>query len=487
MEAEPVNYAGAAQVQKVFWLDIRDHFNFYNAPKFPELTSAIDDTFQNDPEVIVEKLSGKLNGLFKIISQGPPIRDSVLLEKLNRSTGVMEKVTIPLTTSGPGRRSREDDLLITIVGAKVGSAAAIGGRDFDTAFAEFGEIVVPTKPQKHQGTNTLNGNRLVVINRKNREHIKIPDRLKMNDQSFLLKYRGKQWMCGSCNEVHIGACPYLKEFYRQKEEKDQLKIKTGIISDSALRYVESVGLRADVACMSGACTGQIATAIVENNNFNNYSHVIMAGGNNDVKLKNDFEEDEVAKRIDKSISRLESVITKNEQVDFTFIDTIDPDNENISPTERTIRAYFKCKLEKMAIKFDHFQKINIHKYPEKWQDGHPTVKCTEAILNELIRRDNTLLLNRNLLTARKMYQGVDNLWLQGCTGCGLEGRFVSGGFCSKCLKEIDESYINDEELYEKAKLLTLKEFPQGQKRLSSDLTSSSDDNGHNDGSKLAKY
>ena len=56
-----------------------------------------------------------------------------------------------------------------------------------------------------------------------------------------------------------------------------------IIGDSSLRLVENVGLVADCTAISGACAGQLVTA-VENHPRSKFHHeVVFAAGTNDVK------------------------------------------------------------------------------------------------------------------------------------------------------------------------------------------------------------
>ena len=367
----------------------------------------------------------------------------------------------------------------------MGSASVIPNQAFDAAFAEFGEVVKKTCAQRHKDTPSFNGNRFLVINRKGKQHLKIPNRLDIQGESLLLKYKGKEWLCKTCQTLHVGACPYLSEYFDIKDKKKEMNIKTGIVGDSCLRHVENVGLRADVACMSGAHTGQLVTAVTDNPDFHKFSHLIIAGGNNDINVRNDCDEVDMIKRIDMSINKFETFVSQNENVDFTFVDTIPPD-EKITPSEKTIRGDYEGRMEKIALQHDNLSKVNIFSYPEKWVNGHPTEECTKVLLNELIRRDTTLLLNRTFLTTPKWYRGLNDLWLSGCTGCGASGRFASGGFCSPCSKKLENIDICDKDVYSKAKECVDSEYPQGQKRLRGELTSSSDDNSHDDAHKIVK-
>lgn len=472
----------AAPVKKnEHWIDIRDHFNFYEAPDFTVFTAAVRKIFKADPKVIILKLTGIKAGVFKLISCGPPTLNYVTFKRKNKDTGVDEDVQVPLTTSGPGQpgqRSRdEDDLLITIVKADVGSASDIEGPEFDSVLAEYGELVVPTLAQKFKNTSFYNGNRYCVVNRKNTKHLKIPDRIDVGGMSFLLKYRGKEWMCSSCNKLHIGACPYLTAFYEQRAQKEKLKLTTAVVGDSALRYVENVGLNADVACMSGACVGQLATALEDNPLIEDFKNIIIAAGANDTKPKTSIDEYETLRRIDLSLNKVTALAERREQVNFVVLNTIPPDEDgDVTPSEFVTRMYFNKRLDKISTSHDNIEHLQVHNYPEKWQYGHPTVKCTKKILKVMSTLQKDLILNEQFSTTENMYRGVDNLWLSGCTGCQSRGRFASGGFCTTCLTKIDED-IDDKDLFIECRKFYYEEYPQSQKR-SREMLTSSDDNCH---------
>ena len=85
-----------------------------------------------------------------------------------------------------------------------------------------------------------------------------------------------------------------------------------------------------------------------------------------------------------------------------------------------------------------------------------------------------LISNERFSTTGKIYQGVDSLWLSGCTGCPSRGRFASGGFCTECLRKIDVDDICEKDILNDCRKMFFEEFPQGQKR-SRDVLTSSDD------------
>ena len=480
-DAGSLNFSSAAKTQKNFWLDVRPYFHFYEVPEFEHIQKAVQVAFENDPLLAMRKLNGHLAGIFKIISLGPP-KGAVILPRKDFLSGAEERVTVPLTTSSPTQRSREHDLLITIVGADEGAATLIDGRDFDKVFAEYGKVVIPTKAQFYKRTQMRNMNRLVVIDRSGNNK-RIPDRLSLHEHSFLLKYKGKEWMCATCNVMHQGPCQFLKEFHAQREAKNQLQIDTLIVGDSSLRHVESVGLKADVTCMSGAFTGQLAIAYEKHPKAPSYRNVIFCAGANDTKVRSDFETDEVCKRIEKSLSRLVSLVESRDDTNFFLLNTVPPRDGEMTPAEFVTTNYFDKRIHKLSVQHDNLQALTVDHYPEKFKDGHPTVACTEKVLRVLNKFNKDLILNKKFITTEKIYAGVTSPWLSGCTGCESRGLFSSGGFCTVCVDDLENNQSHDKDIFNEVCKLLESEFPQGQKRLRGDLTSSSSDD---DGCKLLK-
>ena len=103
-DVAPVSFASAALKQHERWIDIRDPFNFYDAPPFPTFSAAVHAVYPGDPKVIILKMTGPLAGVFKIISSGPPVAQNIQLDKMDKQTGLMGQIAVPLALSGPGRR-----------------------------------------------------------------------------------------------------------------------------------------------------------------------------------------------------------------------------------------------------------------------------------------------------------------------------------------------------------------------------------------------
>ena len=468
-------YANTVNKQQEYFLDIRPFFNAYECPVFEVLGAAVRSVFKADPKLIIQRMRGPLEGVFRIVPLGSPSHDFIRLKRKSRDNGEMEEVDIPLTMSNPSRRSRQDgDLLITICDADLGQSSHIVGREFDTALAEFGVVIVPTQPQRYQNTNLFNGNRFCVINRLGKQDLKLPNRLNVAGGDFLIKYKGKAWMCFSCNKEHVGPCPYKEELYKTKDEKIKHNIKMAIIGDSTLRHVESVGLKADVDCMSGACAGQIATAIMDDPNMDKYSEVVLAFGANDTKDSDTFRLEDTLVQIDKSLQRVEEVISKKDNHSFNIINSTPPDDE-LSEESFIKRLYFKESLKKISMKFDNVKLIAPKYGWASWEEGHPNINGTKDIIRSLKKEHPGMVLNENLLVNERRYQGVNTLWLSGCTGCPTRGRFTSGGFCQSCLSSFETASIKYTALLEEARKKFKEEYPDSMKRVRDAESSSSND------------
>lgn len=465
-----MSYADATTKQIDYWLDIREHFNAYEEPSFELFGAAARAIFKDDPKLIVKPMTGPLQGVYRVVSTSTPSENFITLNRIDRTSGATEGVVIPLSTSSPARKSQRGDLLVTIVDADMGSAAGISGRDFDTAFAEFGRVIVPTKPQRYQNTSILNGNRYIVMD----INAKVPNRLDINGHSFLLKYKGKKWYCSSCNEEHVGACKYLQTFYALKDKKAQAHLTTTIIGDSSLRLVENVGLLADVACMSGASAGQLVTAVENHPNQAKHVEVVIAAGANDVKSLNSYDNAELCKRIDKSLDRVSDIITKDLNRNFYFLNTT-PEEQEVSPQDFIARSYFKKRLEKLALTSDNFEVLKPKTNYRSWENGHPTQQATEIMIRAIAHEYPSVIQDENFISTSKPYRGVDSLWLSGCSGCRTRGRFTSGGFCTSCTEAIDVCSVAEPAIYLELMKELEASYPGDRKRAREPTNSSSDD------------
>ena len=477
-------YASTANKQKCLILDIRDHFVFFEAPNLQIIQDAVRKAFPDDGGIITRPLPGKRVGLFEVHTTSNIEHASITLQRIDMY-GKFEDITIPLTTPGQSRGPR-DGLLITIVDGDVGDAHLIPGSAFDEALGEFGEVLIPTKPQTFRDTKYPNGNLLIVLNRNDTP---LPDRLEIKGCSLLLKYKGKLWNCSSCKVQHSGGCPYLKRFYELKERRGEEGVQHLVVADSTLRHAEQVGTRANIACISGATIGQVARAVEKAPSPSGLSareRVTIAAGANDVGVEDSLSVPVVAKKIEKSVLSLQRVAVQHPSTEFVILNTSEGKIE-ASPLARFADTFLKRTLEHTCATLDNVQLAPPVLYPDPWEDDHPSRKGTESILHSIAKFDKDFILDPDFLTSKGIYRGVTSGWRSGCSGCPTRDR-VRGGFCQSCLGDImDPDVLPDNiEIFNSVKEILDTSF-MPLKRVASDVLSSSDDDAAVTSTKKPQY
>ena len=464
-----MSYSSAVQQQFVYWVDIRGNFNAFEEPPFELFGAAARKLFRDDPNLVIKELKGNLNGLYKLEANGEPSGSAIVLSRTDAVSGVKEDVTIPLATSCPPRHAKRDDLFVTIVDGNMGEAKKLVGRDFDAAFAEFGRVVKPTTLQRYRDSSILNGNRYVVMD----INSKVPDRLDLGGHSFLLKYRGKKWYCSSCGVDHVGPCDYLKRFYELKEKKEKTLISMGITGDSSIRLFEHVGLLADVTSMSGASAGQLVTVVENHPNLGKHSEVVLAAGANDVRTDDLLSAEDVAKRIDLSMKRVESLVERDLNRNFLFVNTT-PKSENLSKLDFIARKYFAERVRNLSVKSDNFDLLDPNLKDSHWEDGHPNEKGSKRYVQAIANCYPRVVQDLAYTTTSKPYRGVLAKFLSGCSGCRTRGQFVSAGFCSACVGKISSGVVAEPDLLSDIVKEYQNFFPVDKKRPREPNTSSDD-------------
>ena len=433
-------YATVSKKQSFFQLDIRDYFTFLEAPSLIEIQTAVRKAIPEDPGIIIRPLNGRLVGVYQVITIVNPENLMVAFTCDGPST-----VSVPITKFGGARGPREGTL-VTIVDGNVGESHMIPCSEFDTAFSEYGEVIKPTCPQRFNKTDFLNGNLMVVV--KQNDKI-LPDRLLIRGQSLLLKYKGKVWNCSSCKVEHTGPCPYLKRFYELKDKRKEEGVGHFIMADSTLRYAEQVGLRADVACISGATVGQIAHAAIKGSKGLKDRGLAIVAGANDCEVYNSFTELEVAKKIDLSLSRLQPLVSSS--VPVTIMNSAPPGGIG-SPLDEFSKRYFDARLESICSANEHLSLAKCTEYLDTWVEGHPTQRDTEVMLQALTQHIPDLILDPDFTTSKGIYRGVVSGWKSGCSGCPTTS-VVRGKFCAQCYLIVTDPSIKcyDGELLNKIK------------------------------------
>ena len=459
------SYAGAASHLTIKQIDIRPFFNAYQAPTFPVILKTVRQIYPEDPALRLRPLTGRGQGVFNIISTSQNTKDVVKFKRKKRFEQGEETVSIPLTAPGLHRSEKQDGLLITIVDADMPDSHTIPGGDFDAVFAEYGTIIKATKQQKFKDSDIFNGNRLVVLDRNEKE---LPDRVTVGTKSFLIKYRGKSWFCSSCQQTHVGPCPYLKELYATMDLRKKMEIRHHIVSDSTLRHAEQAGLKADITCMSGATAGQLATAVEEDPNINQHVDVIIAAGANDVQVQHLESDGEMARRIETSLNRVVEVVENNIDRKFVLLNTCPPLSESTNKTEYTAKLYFQRRAETLCIKHDNIEMVSVENYDAPWEAGHPSQKATEEMLMKLEKEIPGMIINKNVITTAKIYRGVATLYCSGCSGCRALGVFNEGGFCKACVNTMTTKQLDDYTLFKKVQQAASSELEKKRKRNQSD-------------------
>ena len=454
-----VSFASVSASQDMWMFDIRPYVNYFERPDRSVLGAAARSIFPSDPALGFTEMTGRMAGCYRVVATTQPTAKVIIIQRQKRSVdGGLEDVSVPLQPYSNSGGTRREGTLVTIVDGDLGAARAIPGKAFDAAMGVFGEVVMRTKPQVDKVTGLMNCNRMCVVDTTSSKN-PLPDRLQVEGiegKSFLLKYKGKKWHCSSCNEMHEGACPYLKEFYAALDAKKAIKeLNYAIIGDSTIRHTDHVGLAADVMSMPGATTGQLANA-VKDMPKQTYKEVILVAGANDVRTSDITSEFLMAKRIDKSLKRLKEVAS-GQNIKIKVFSSSPPkrDQTNI---ENFSRMYFRDRLKKVFRGVNNVELLKGVPYTENWtQDRHPTQKCTEEMLIAMGETTPDLLINKDFITSDKMYRGLEKCWLSACSGCDARG-YYREAFCPTCNNDVTNSDIYDD--FEQVKKISEKIFEE---------------------------
>ena len=346
--AETINssYSSVTASQKLYIIDIRKCFNYFEQPEKAKVGAAVQAIFPSDPALGLTPMTGRMAGCYRVAATTEPTATFITLARKSKKdcAGGLEVAELPLQPYSSAGGERRKGTLITIVDGDLGDARAIAGSAFDAAMGYFGEVVMNTKPQLDKETGLKNMNRMCVVDTEN-AGTPLPDRVKVGEKSFLIKYKGKKWHCTACATDHVGACPYLVDFYKALDLKKSIKIQHYVFLLCTFRHADHVGLKADVMCMPGATIGQMATALKDVNDADINEITIVAGAN-DIKPREIESELILAKQIDKSLERLESIVNeKKDSVNFVIMNSAPPIGDD-SLIERFGKLYLKERLMK---------------------------------------------------------------------------------------------------------------------------------------------
>lgn len=336
-----------------------------------------------------------------------------------------------------GGRSREG-LLPTFQKAGQKKFNNIPNSYFDKLLQDVGlEVIKPCEKQKIRGQEIFNGNRYAVITVPENHNI-IPDSLPVKDpgtgahHQLRISYKGQARYCGRCCKRHVGQCPALEEFYRAKTERDRMakdgEVSVKIVSDSTLRHANTLGLRADVMCMSGAGLGQVAQATLDDPNAKN-STIIIAGAN-DIKNKSYETEEEFAQSVQTSVRKIEAMVTDHPENSFVLVspnpikDDYTPENEKETARKNYVHKVMEDLAEKENINNVQVQGVIF----EADETGHPTIAGTREIISQLsncAHRVPELVWHEEYATSERAYWGVESIFRYGCNHCDSFGKHIS--------------------------------------------------------------
>ena len=188
-------------------------------------------------------------------------------------------------------------------------------------------------------------------------------------------------------------------------------------SDSTLRLAETVGLRADVLCMSGGGVGHLANAVRDDPAMSEMGMVTVITGGNDyigAKYENN---NEFVFNVDNSVEKLKGIFWGDTgQVLFPFYILEDDAAERALPPDSgavgrdtSSRSYARSRPLRLAV-----VPILVHEVDTDGR-GHPTVEGTMTILKGLSKRlpEDPLLQRRagDLQVPLRRGPGGVPLWL----------------------------------------------------------------------------
>ena len=446
-------------------VDLTHQFTPYDAPKLVEVIAQVSEVYSDDPQLTLQPFKGRGTGKFTLLFSTPLSASEVhsipfIRKDANGDDKTIEVALTPLIPrdfgprgrGGGGRHDggRQEGTLVTLLNARLGAARVLQNRSFDEALSDYGTIVKPTEWQNHKGTRMLNGNRYLVMNA--HEGGSLPDSVKVSHPhtgvslNFYLRYKGKTWQCRRCGAEHVGPCPELAEFYAAKEAKAALPPHTiTLISDSTLRHADSVGLKAEVACMSGAGIGELTNALRDDITLADQTQVVMVGGlGNDVL--NPYYEDLPAftQAMVAGSVKLFSEVSRRPNTKVTLVEFQHP------PAYIPLPQRTKRHIVNRLFSRNGPENFGVLPIPVTCIDrdvtGHPSVKGTRQLLQMLDAHcaPGELVFNEKYCVNDRLYFGVTPMFRYGCKRCHARGQFYGdGGFCVPCRAEVKTLSVQD--------------------------------------------
>ena len=430
-------------VKFTYYLDLRDSFNPYEIPNLPTVIGAMREAFPLDSGLMVFPLPRENRGLYQVVVN-KEVQDlsKLPIQFLRRKENSVEEENISLYLQPPNdarvKKRQQDGVLVTIAQSAMGVAANIPNDAFNKALEKIGELIIPTKLQFYKDTTILNGNRYAVLIPKGEipVSVTVQNPMTKKDSIFYTRYRGQPYLCRACGIMHKEPCDYLKKFYRLKEQREQNKPTKMILSDSTLRRAQQVGLSADVECMSGGTIGQVAGALIHNPKIKDVKNVVVVAGMNDLKNNEKMDPETFITKVDLGIKKLKTAMDGLNEKEFLIVKTL----PSIGASDCDDLRIAHISNEMKNLPSENVKVLNIPgEQIQMGPDTHPTEEGTAFLLDKIDEILEDLIVDRDLITTKRIYTGVDTVYRYGCNACfKKEGRFVAtGGYCSDCLTIAD--------------------------------------------------
>ena len=359
--------------------------------------------------------------------------------------------------------TRKQGTLLTFKGAAEDEMELLPNEAFDRSIEELQlQLIFSTRFQywKIEGVRVQNGNRYCLVETPDNINV-IPESMPVIDPATTtthqvrITFRGQSRYCSRCDQMHTTRCPEAEARREKYEQREALKgeIKTKLYSDSTLRRVDILGLRAEVLCMSGGGLGQVVQSAIDDPD--EYDNVVIFGGTNDKKLQNFPDTDAYAKNIDMALIKLGKHARDNPHKKFLLVHQDPQVPEDTVRTDAVIRdLYLGRRMNSLAEKNPNITTTNIAY--EADETGHPTEKGTEEILlalNTLKFSPTQLVRQMDCIVSDRLYSNVQSVYRYGCGGCDRFGVDVKNEvhsnqlICDDCLSQ--PATLKPEELLRK--------------------------------------
>ena len=409
-------------------LDTRIREWVFNQVSDFEIIEALEDQYGDDMSKSVEDLGrwkASLQGQFRVDSSdysGYLNKSLIIRDTAIPFTPVYQRNNDSSSRGATYSETRRQGTLVTIYRAFRSPLRHIAHEDFDDYFASIDiEIIKQTEPQLKKGTNVLNNNRYLVVQKLDDDEDakkRIGTSITIGNHKFDIGYNGLQKYCRLCNRKHGWDCPKRARFEHLKKLREGKTGKRKVYGTSVLRHVNQLAITSNVSCMSGGGIGQLVNAIAIDTK---HEEVVIAGGTNEIVHSR--EDSEFVYTIDKSLEKLKKL---SEEVTTSFLF---PSLALTTPPLMARAAYLEEGLKKLP----NVQLIK----PEnvEMEDFHPTENGTKEIVKKLHSVFNDLVLDGaddDDLTAKR-YSKVHKMYKVGCRACSDPTLYTY--LCDACIDE----------------------------------------------------